>query len=157
MIKFAKLTLSRQITIIILPFSIKRVVLWEKRPTFVATMKVKAIHNREHISAWILLSVFLPMVLLSSLHVHPELVPDGESCHECVTHAVHNGHIMAAKATVDCPLCAFHGQVFLGELETDEQPPIQVTHVVTGCISHPAAAGNPDVYQGRAPPFSFCI
>lgn len=57
--------------------------------------------DKAYWSAWMLLSVFLPMVLLSSLHVHPELLIDNEPCHECIEHTVHNGHIAAVSIIGD--------------------------------------------------------
>ena len=38
--------------------------------------------DKSYWSAWVLLSVFIPMVLLSSLHVHPELITGDMPCHE---------------------------------------------------------------------------
>jgi len=118
-------------------------------------MKVQ-LQIKERISAWILLSVFIPMVLLSSLHVHPELALDGDCCHECISHVVHNGHITAPKHTVDCPLCAFQSNLYQGEQEVDVRPPHQLTGVIISLTFCPVMVGNQDVRHGRAPPFSCC-
>ena len=40
--------------------------------------------DKSYWSAWVLLSVFIPMVLLSSQHVHPELITGDMPCHECI-------------------------------------------------------------------------
>ncbi|MBR6375537.1 MAG: hypothetical protein IKR91_04810 [Alloprevotella sp.] len=61
---------------------------------------------RRHISAWVLLAVFLPTLVLTSLHHHQE--PDGYSCAECVRHMPHSGHIAQHTFAFDnCLLCQF--------------------------------------------------
>ena len=55
-----------------------------------------------------MLAVFLPMLFLSSLHVHPvqQLTADGE-CTECVHHQC-DGHLgQLTSTTHDCVLCQF--------------------------------------------------
>ena len=65
------------------------------------------------LSAWLLLSVFLPMLLLSSLHVH-ESVPVSSGCSECVNHIPHQGHLSLNTIHVnDCVLCQFATLPFL--------------------------------------------
>ena len=59
--------------------------------------------------AWILLLVYLPMLLLASLHVHTindfSRVVD---CDECHTAVHHTGHITAASHHIDeCLSCRF--------------------------------------------------
>ena len=43
---------------------------------------------RRYYSSLVLLAVFLPMLVLSSLHVHPLAHPDGNHCEECVHHVL---------------------------------------------------------------------
>lgn len=70
--------------------------------------------TRRHISAVVLLAVFLPMFMLSSFHVHPEAHSDGESCEECVHHLPHAGHISnLTVCSFDCVLCQFLTLPFL--------------------------------------------
>ena len=70
--------------------------------------------RKEKISSWILLSVFLPMVLLSSLHVHYEQNAVDTTCEQCECHVQHTGHLTVEKASVDdCVLCRFLGQDFV--------------------------------------------
>ena len=65
------------------------------------------------ISAWLLLSVFLPMLLLSSLHVH-ENAPVSSGCSECVNHIPHHGHLSLDTIHLDdCVLCQFATLPFL--------------------------------------------
>lgn len=113
--------------------------------------------DKAYWSAWLLLSVFIPMVLLSSLHVHPELAGNNEPCHECIDHTVHNGHITAIKATVDCPLCAFQSSVYQGEAEVVVHISQQVCHVETVWTTPALFMGHASIKQSRAPPFTFCV
>ena len=113
-------------------------------------------HDRAYWSAWVLLVIFVPMVLLSSLHVHPELLEEVELCNDCIDHSVHGGHIAPVKAVVDCPLCAFQSNVYQGEEET-------LPSLVQSCCRLVEDKAIPSVSHGvsvttpsRAPPFSFC-
>jgi len=112
--------------------------------------------DKAYISAWVLLSVFVPMVLLSSLHVHPELLQHSKPCHECLEHTVHNGHITAVDATIDCPLCAFQSNVYQGEEETTPQYSQPVIRLVMDCAVPSTTIGVTGIKQTRAPPFTFC-
>ena len=70
--------------------------------------------RKEIISSWLLLWVFVPMVLLSSLHVHEAETTVDQDCAECVSHTQHSGHLTIYKASVDdCVLCRFLGQEFV--------------------------------------------
>ena len=112
--------------------------------------------DKSYWSAWVLLSVFIPMVLLSSLHVHPELLTDNAPCHECIDHTVHNGHIAAVKASVDCPLCAFQSSIYEGEQETTLHIYRQVTHLAVEYMVASVTVGIHGTTPSRAPPFTFC-
>ena len=72
----------------------------------------------ETLSSWLLLWVFVPMVVMSSIHIH-EPEPSAEiSCEQCVSHTQHTGHLAVQKAHLDdCVLCRFLGQDF-----TEMQP-----------------------------------
>lgn len=78
-------------------------------------MKHRLTHNgitrRQQLFAWMILSVYVPMVLLASLHVHSindfSRVIDCDQCHT----AVHNsGHITTSNHHIDeCLSCRFLG------------------------------------------------
>lgn len=64
--------------------------------------------TKRHISAVVLLAVFLPMLLLSSFHVHSEAYLEEGSCEECVHHVPHTGHFTSGTVCgFDCVLCQF--------------------------------------------------
>lgn len=62
-----------------------------------------------------LLAVFLPMFVVSSLHVHPVAHSATDECEECVHHLPHAGHIgsVAIGCFSDCVLCQFLSLPFL--------------------------------------------
>jgi len=113
--------------------------------------------GKSYWSGWVLLSVFVPMVLLSSLHVHSEWNYMSETtCHECLAHAVHNGHIDALKAHVDCPLCAFQSNVYQGEENISPSHYQSAVELEEECQVPAIATGDISIKQTRAPPASFC-
>ena len=63
-----------------------------------------------HIAPIVLLATYLPMVVLSSLHVHHETIDAHDDCQQCVGHietAHHHDH--------DCLFCNFLAQSYLVE------------------------------------------
>ena len=61
--------------------------------------------SKRHISAWLLLSVYLPMLFLSSLHIHDTGLEREATCHECVQHQCH-GHLSQFSGELhQCVLC----------------------------------------------------
>ncbi|MBR1883180.1 MAG: hypothetical protein IJ808_09275 [Muribaculaceae bacterium] len=68
----------------------------------------------EKIAAWVLLSVFVPMIGLSALHVHPIVEVTNVHCNDCVTHTCHSGHITTLQVHLDdCVLCSFAGNQYV--------------------------------------------
>ena len=62
----------------------------------------------------LMLAVFLPMLLLSVLHVHEGMYVEGDSCMECVNHIPHAGHLsINASHHDDCVLCQFTSLSFV--------------------------------------------
>ena len=73
-----------------------------------------SIRQKRTFAAWALLSVFLPMLLLSSLYVHEPSDAGEASCAECVNHIPHAGHISLQTIHTDnCVLCQFASLPFL--------------------------------------------
>ncbi len=70
--------------------------------------------TRRHIASWMLLAVFVPMLLLSSVHVHETGETRETECADCVHHNCH-GHLTAmATWAHDCVLCQFLTLSMLG-------------------------------------------
>ena len=58
-------------------------------------------------AAWMLLAVFVPILLLSSIHIHETGNTITTECNDCVHHSCH-GHMTATATWVhDCVLCQF--------------------------------------------------
>ncbi len=63
--------------------------------------------TKRHIAAWMLLAVFVPMLFLSSVHVHRYSNSLVDECNECVQHHCH-GHLGQQTASLhECLLCQF--------------------------------------------------
>lgn len=70
--------------------------------------------TKRSLFARLLLSVFLPMLLLSSLHVHTAAPVMVGTCVDCVNHMPHAGHISLNTLDVhDCVLCQFTSLPFI--------------------------------------------
>jgi hypothetical protein len=62
------------------------------------------------LAARLLLAVFLPMLLLTSLHRHDFAQLSHEDCEACVNHVSHSGHLSTAAFSLhDCVICQFTG------------------------------------------------
>ena len=113
-------------------------------------------HDKTYWLAWVLLLVYVPMVVLSSLDFHHEWEDWDDLCQECLEHHIHNGLITVAKAHDDCLLCVFRGNVY----QTAEEQHLYVTQTVicqTIDIAVPALELGVSTHQNtRAPPFTFC-
>ena len=69
--------------------------------------------SRRHIASWLLLAVFVPMLVFSSIHVHENHASALTGCVECVAHHCH-GHIGQTDASFDaCVLCQFLSITFV--------------------------------------------
>ena len=73
------------------------------------------VNRKRHIASWLLLAVFVPMLILSSLHVHEQVQDNILDCKECVDHHCH-GHLTQLSMSMDdCVLCQFLMLTFLAE------------------------------------------
>lgn len=100
-----------------------------------------------HIAPYVLLASYLPMAILSSLHVHHETIDADDDCVQCVGHfktAHHHDH--------DCLFCTFLSLNFL--VEDAEQRAVLLPS--TECITIPTATlmslFRHGIAQLRAPP-----
>ena len=63
--------------------------------------------TKRQINSWLLLAVFVPMLLLSSLHIHGYGQAAEDQCTECVNHHC-DGHLGQQTLSLhDCLLCQF--------------------------------------------------
>ena len=61
-----------------------------------------------HIAPWMLLAVFVPMLVFSSLHVHEDnKTVVATECSDCVRHSCHGHMTTISYWSHDCVLCQF--------------------------------------------------
>ena len=53
--------------------------------------------NKRHMAAWMLLAVFVPILLLSSIHIHETGETTTTECNDCVHHSCH-GHLSSVAS-----------------------------------------------------------
>ena len=64
--------------------------------------------DNRHIAGLILLAVYLPILLVASLHTHTDSPFNTAECPQCESHQDCPGHITDAKITLhECVLCQF--------------------------------------------------
>lgn len=111
-------------------------------------------NRRQQFYAWVMLLVYLPMVLLSSGHIHTlQEYSESIDCHQCETGLHHCGHITTDTQHHDeCLLCRFLcTQVVVPEqqdLDHDIQLAVkmefcQVTESFSRSVAHPSLRAPP--------------
>ena len=64
--------------------------------------------NRRLVASWLLLAVFVPMVIVASLHVHQDVAAaTATECADCMQHNCHGHLTQTATWMHDCVLCQF--------------------------------------------------
>ena len=116
------------------------------------------IRLKRKISAWILLSVFVPMLVISSFHVHGSEASLNDSCHECINHIPHAGHLIAEHMGLHaCILCQFLSSAYLAA-STMAVTLFYAFSQERHCFIHQFIQSfRKENNCGRAPPFSFCL
>ena len=79
---------------------------------FVTFAPVKLMTSR-HLAARMLLAVFVPMLLMVSLHVHDGATTVSAECAGCVHHNCHGHLAPTASWSCDCVLCQFLSLAFV--------------------------------------------
>lgn len=105
-------------------------------------------------SAWLLLSIFVSMMMLSSVHRHQPMADSAIDCEECAHHIHHSGHFtMAYEHLDDCVLCQFLNLIYTTTVTLSVAIPV--------CLTTRVATSNVDTVfcevrqnnSTRAPPF----
>ena len=64
--------------------------------------------KRRYFASWLLLAVFVPMLVFSSLHIHEEINSQTETeCNDCLHHSCHGHLVQTASWAHECVLCQF--------------------------------------------------
>ena len=62
--------------------------------------------QKRRLSAWVLLSVFVPMLALSLVHHHESVSSEDVECMDCAHQVRHSGHFSVGSVSVDnCLIC----------------------------------------------------
>lgn len=74
----------------------------------IITFAAMKLENRRHIASWLLLAVFVPMLVISSFHIHEDGAEAAVTkCTDCQHHSCHGHLTQMATWTHDCVLCQF--------------------------------------------------
>lgn len=69
--------------------------------------------SKRIVSAWLLTSIYVSMMMLSALHCHQPTENTAIDCVECAHHVHHSGHFIAAGEHLDdCVLCQFTNLIY---------------------------------------------
>ncbi|MBQ7420320.1 MAG: hypothetical protein IJV17_06240 [Prevotella sp.] len=103
-------------------------------------------------AARLLLLVFVPILVFSSLHVHEYAVGEGD-CYECANHLHHSGHISLQVASFhDCVLCQFASLPFVAAVAIALVMTVRALSVVIVNPSSQCLSTACRVKSLRAPP-----
>lgn len=109
--------------------------------------------RKELYKAWLLLLVFVPMVVLSSVHVHtlPENV--SVNCDQCHEHMHHGGHFTTPTSHLDdCVQCRFLSQQYEKGVTTTYCFHQTLIAVVCECVNRQCPSVELSSNMLRAPP-----
>ena len=105
-------------------------------------------HNGlRHIASILLLATYLPMVALSSLHVHHETVDTQDDCIQCAGHFEKPHHHQH-----DCLFCNFLTHHYVGQHFEQPDVPLPMVATCTAADVQPSASLSHGVSLLRAPP-----
>jgi len=103
--------------------------------------------------AWLLLSVFVSMLLLSGVHRHEAVANTADDCVECAQHVHHSGHFTTlANHLDDCLLCQFLHLVYTTAATATLMALVVVTQNRRFALKNRSAQTKPSVLYTRGPP-----
>jgi hypothetical protein len=105
-------------------------------------------------AAWLLLSIYVSMQLLSGIHRHEVVASAAVDCMECAHHVHHSGHLAASVDHVDdCLLCQFLHLVYTVAAVTVLVPLIVSTESRRFFLNSRMTQEESSVFYTRGPPF----
>ena len=114
------------------------------------------IEQRRDCFARILLSVFVPMLLLVTIHWHENVAGNADACVECVHHVPHSGHLTAQSLSIDnCLLCQFHALPYLPAAVVMLVALLPVDRMVCNLSTVAVESGQSSCISLRGPPICF--
>lgn len=117
--------------------------------------RMEKLRLKRRIASWVLLSVFVPMMVLVSLHHHGFHTDVEHTCVQCEHHVPHAGHISAQTVSHgDCVVCQFTTLSYLPSLSVAYSPnlcPITADVVWQTFLFVAVHVGS---HSSRAPPIA---
>jgi hypothetical protein len=111
--------------------------------------------TRRKLMAWLLLSVFIPMVMLTSVHRHSAASRHNDVCELCVAHVHHAGHLQQHSAgTTECLLCQLGALPFVVPSNIIFSAFISILFVGIFAPCSRLAKLRANAQSTRAPPYS---
>ena len=106
-------------------------------------------------SARILLAVFVPLLLMASVHVHHYSMPAETACYECAHHIPHDGHLTGSLPSISpCVLCQFLSLPSLAPSALSVVAFVHFTLIVGICAVRRVCCRRAAVVALRAPPYT---
>jgi len=113
-------------------------------------------NSRRRRAAKVLLAVYIPMLLLLSLHVHHQRMAEAVDCYQCAHHQPHAGHITAVQdALHDCLLCQLQSEAFVAADEVGV-PVMAAASDDVAAIQQPTRQTTVASVRLRGPPVCLC-
>ncbi len=100
-----------------------------------------------HIAPIVLLAAYLPMLVMSSLHVHHDTVDLHDDCLQCVGHFEAQHHHQS-----DCQYCHFLSLDYLSQAMGQSTILLPTAEMLLSSASNPTMLLHHGVAQLRAPP-----
>ena len=108
---------------------------------------------KRSVSAWLLLAVFLPALIVSSVHVHKDGHEEETECKQCTHHKVHSSHIAKTHLVMhDCLLCQILHLTFLPSSSTITLCPVRRIVALAPAWEQSVADRATAIHAPRAPP-----
>lgn len=122
--------------------------------TFAAARDMRNPALKREISAWLLLAVFLPVLALSSVHVHSHTDLTTAECADCLNHSCH-GHLTVMDSPLhQCVLCQFLTLSYVAAASIAVVAYDQPQHRLSSVSRNAVIPGTHGVPSLRAPPAS---
>lgn len=98
--------------------------------------------TKRHIASWVLLAVYLPMLLLSSLHIHRIKRFYEVECAACVQHQCHGHLVQLSEGMHQCVLCQILTLTYVATTESvlhcyhPQQKAVYACYRQTPCLTY---------------------
>jgi hypothetical protein len=110
--------------------------------------------NKRRLASFILLSVFVPMIILTSVHIHKPVTSDAEVCRLCLLHIQHPNHFQQHSAAFSqCLLCQLSSLPYVEPACIDLIAFTSFVSSVPDSFSREPSSTVKGVKSTRAPPY----